>query len=339
MSSPISPVRSFACAPISPCRCRGFISSATRVPMSTRAIAITARPSAFSRGDRAPRTPASSVRPASSALASSDRASADAEIVRLATEAVREAGLKRLRLRFGDIALFYALLDALALPERWRLKLRHYFWRPPEFHALLGRLAKGERPEGNGAIAELAATLEGGDPARAEDLVAEYLEAKGLPLSGNRTLGEITERLLDYAADLRADPLPKEVATVIDYYLAVAAPPREGVDRVAMIAKGAGIDLTPGARGARPPLRSLRAKAASILRPRASRPSSAGASNITPASCSRSKPRAVTPRPRSRAAAAMTACSAPSARRSRCRRSAPPSTPSGCSRPFGRRPR
>lgn len=179
----------------------------------------------------------------------SDRARADAETVRLATEAVRRAGLKRLRLRFGDIALFYALLDALALPERWRLKLRHYFWRPPEFHALLGRLAKGERPVGNGAIAELAATLERGDPARAEDLVAEYLETNGLPLSGNRTLGEITERLLDYAADLRADPLPKEVATVIDYYLAVAAPPREGVDRVAMIAKGVGVDLTPALEG------------------------------------------------------------------------------------------
>ena len=58
------------------------------------------------------------------------------------------AGLKDFRLRFGDIALFYALLDALELPERWRLKLRHYFWRPPVFHKLLARLAKGERPDG-----------------------------------------------------------------------------------------------------------------------------------------------------------------------------------------------
>jgi ATP phosphoribosyltransferase regulatory subunit len=174
-----------------------------------------------------------------------DRDGADAETVRLAAEAVGRAGLQRFRLRFGDIALFYALIDALALPERWRLKLRHYFWRPPEFHALLGRLAKGERPDGNGAIAWLAPLLAGGDPARAEELVAEYLEAQGLPLSGNRTLGEITERLLDYAADLGADPLPKEVATVIDYYLAVEAPPREALDRIAMIGKGAGIDLGP----------------------------------------------------------------------------------------------
>jgi ATP phosphoribosyltransferase regulatory subunit len=173
-----------------------------------------------------------------------DRDGADVEIVRLAVEAVERAGLKEFRLRFGDIAMFYALLEGLSLPERWRLKLRHYFWRPPAFHALLNRLAKGERPNGNGPMAALAATL-GANPAKAEELVAAYLEREGLPLSGNRTLGEIATRLRDHAADLRAEPLPKEVATVIDYYLAVEAPPRQAVDRIAMIAKGAGIDLGP----------------------------------------------------------------------------------------------
>ena len=58
-------------------------------------------------------------------------------------------------------------------------------------------------------------------------------------------MSEITARLLDHAADLRAEPLPREVATVIDYYLAVSAPPKEAAERIAMIAKGAGIDLGP----------------------------------------------------------------------------------------------
>ncbi|HXP73217.1 MAG TPA: ATP phosphoribosyltransferase regulatory subunit [Stellaceae bacterium] len=174
-----------------------------------------------------------------------DRDGADVEIIRLAVEAVSSAGLRASRLRFGDIALFYALIEALSLPERWRLKLRHYFWRPPAFHALLARLAKGERPDGDGPVAALAAALGAEDPVRAEELVANYAESKGFPLTGNRSLGEITERLLDHAADLRAEPLPKEVATVIDYYLAVQAPPQEAVDRIGMIAKGAGIDLGP----------------------------------------------------------------------------------------------
>jgi ATP phosphoribosyltransferase regulatory subunit len=174
-----------------------------------------------------------------------DRDSADVEVVLLVAEAVQSAGLKHYRFRFGDIALFYALLDALSLPERWRLKLRHYFWRPPAFHALLSRLARGETSDREGAVAALAATLADEDPARAEELLASYLETNDLPLSGNRTLGEITERLLDHAADLRSEPLPREVATVIDYYLAIEASPREAIDRIAMIGKGAGIDLGP----------------------------------------------------------------------------------------------
>jgi ATP phosphoribosyltransferase regulatory subunit len=175
----------------------------------------------------------------------SDKESADVEIVLLAADAVRRAGLKDFRLRFGDIALFYALVDALSLPERWRLKLRHYFWRPPAFHALLARLARGERPNGDGPVMALAGTLANETPERAEELVAAYLEGRGLPLSGNRSLSEIAARLLDHAADLRADPLRKEVATVIDYYLAVSGPPKEAAKRIAMIAKGAGIDLGP----------------------------------------------------------------------------------------------
>jgi len=174
-----------------------------------------------------------------------DLESADVEVVLLAVEAVRSAGLKDFRLRFGDIALFYALLDALSLPERWRLKIRHYFWRPPVFHALLSRLARGERPDAEGPAAALALTLDREDREGSEERVASHLDRQNLPLAGNRSLSEITSRLLDLSADLRAEPLRKEVATVIDYYLAVSGPPKEAAERVAMIAKGAGLDLGP----------------------------------------------------------------------------------------------
>jgi ATP phosphoribosyltransferase regulatory subunit len=178
-------------------------------------------------------------------FAAKDKESADVETVLLAVEAVRSAGLKDFRLRFGDIGLFYAFIDALALPERWRLKLRHYLWRPPVFHSLLSRLARGERPDAEAPAAALARTLDRDDPETSEELVARYLDEKSLPLAGNRSLSEITARLLDLLGDLRAEPLRKEVATVIDYFLAVSAPPKEAVDRVAMIAKRAGIDVAP----------------------------------------------------------------------------------------------
>jgi ATP phosphoribosyltransferase regulatory subunit len=174
-----------------------------------------------------------------------DKESADVETVLLAVEAVRSAGLKDFRLHFGDIALFHAFIDALALPERWRLKLRHYFWRPPVFHALLSRLARGERPDAEGPVAALARTLDRDNLEKSEELVARHLDENGLPLAGNRTLSEITARLLDLLGDLRAEPLRKEVATVIDYFLDVSAAPKEALERVAMISKGARIDVGP----------------------------------------------------------------------------------------------
>ena len=132
-------------------------------PIGRRAIAITARPSAFSRAATISAHPREFRQAGIECFGEADRESADVEIVLLAVEAVRGAGLKDFRLRFGDLALFYALLDALALPERWRLKLRHYFWRPDAFHALLARLAKGERPNGDGQVMALAGTLVGRD--------------------------------------------------------------------------------------------------------------------------------------------------------------------------------
>jgi ATP phosphoribosyltransferase regulatory subunit len=173
----------------------------------------------------------------------SDRESADVEIVLLAVEAVRRAGLKQPALRFGDIAMFYALLDAFALPERWRLKLRHYFWRPSAFHDLLTRLARGERPNDGPALA-LVGALAGETQDRAEERIAAYLEEKGLPLAGNRTLGEIAARLLDQSADLGAGPLEKEVAVVIDSYLAISGAPEKAIERVAKLGKEAGLDLS-----------------------------------------------------------------------------------------------
>lgn len=172
-----------------------------------------------------------------------EKAAADVEVLLLAVEAVRSAGLSEYKVCFGDIALFYALIDALDLPERWRLKLRHYFWRPPSFHSLVDRLAKGERVEPDRILSALGEKLAGKSQKEAEDIVSTYLEAQGIPLSGNRSLREIAARLRDKAADLYADTLPREVATVIEYYLGVDAPPREAVDRVAMIAHGAGLDI------------------------------------------------------------------------------------------------
>ena len=174
-----------------------------------------------------------------------DTESADVEIVLLAVEAVRRAGLKDFRLRFGDIALFYALLDALALPERWRLKLRHYFWRPPVFHALLARLAKGERPNGDGPASALAASLDRAHH-RARRGAGRRLSRHGRSAALRQSQLERDHRA---AARSRRGPARRAAAARgRDRHRLLprrSAPPKEAVERIAMIAKGAGIDLGP----------------------------------------------------------------------------------------------
>ncbi len=42
----------------------------------------------------------------------------------------------------GDLGLFNALINSMDMPERWRRRLKHQFWRPTAFRALLERFAK-----------------------------------------------------------------------------------------------------------------------------------------------------------------------------------------------------
>ena len=172
----------------------------------------------------------------------SDRESCDVEIVALTIEAVRRAGLENFRLLLGDIGMFLEFLDALAIPDRWQRKLRHYFWRPDAFHALLSRLAGGHHID-DGPIASLIEKIALGVPERSQDLVATYLEARGFPILGSRTLAEISERLVDRANDLREPPLEKKIADAINGYLAISGPPRQAAEQAAAIAKSVGIDL------------------------------------------------------------------------------------------------
>src|SRR5262245_16249804 len=62
-------------------------------------------------------------------FAAADRERDDADVLALIVAALREAGLDGFKLRIGDLGLFAALINALPMPERWRWRLRHQFWR------------------------------------------------------------------------------------------------------------------------------------------------------------------------------------------------------------------
>jgi len=47
--------------------------------------------------------------------------------------------MKKIKIKVGDISLFKNLINALEMPERWKLRLIRHFWRPGYFEELLKR--------------------------------------------------------------------------------------------------------------------------------------------------------------------------------------------------------
>jgi len=174
-----------------------------------------------------------------------DRERDDAAVLALIVEALRDAGLDGLEFRIGDLGLFTALVNALPMPERWRWRLKHQFWRPEAFRSELARLTSGAG-QTMGLPRELLDRLDPADPGGAEALVIEYLDKSGHELIGARTASEIAQRLLAEAADMRETPLPAETAALIEGYVGVKAPARETVDGLARLTRGHGVDLSAG---------------------------------------------------------------------------------------------
>src|SRR5512145_2616952 len=142
-------------------------------------------------------------------FAAADREGDDAAVLALTIEALREAGLEDLEIRIGDLGLFAALVEALPMPERWRVRLKQQFWRPDAFRAELQRLTSGAA-QATGLPHDLIGRLDPADPAGAEALVLQHIDEAGHELIGTRTAAEIAERLLEAAADMRETPLPAE---------------------------------------------------------------------------------------------------------------------------------
>jgi ATP phosphoribosyltransferase regulatory subunit len=172
-----------------------------------------------------------------------DREQADAEVVSLILQALAASGLTGTTLRMGDLGLFHALLDAIEMPERWRHRLRHFFWRPDAFRAELQRLTTNPAVALEGLPRDLAAALDPGDLERSEALVEAHLEQNGLPHIGTRSIGEITLGLIEAVEDAKTQPLPVSAAQLIEDYLRVRVPAREVPEQVGRLAARAHIDL------------------------------------------------------------------------------------------------
>jgi len=161
-------------------------------------------------------------------LGQDDRAAGDAEILTLAVEALRVCGVKDFSLRIGDLALFGALVDALALPPQWRSRLKRHFWRPGYVESLLYWLSHGD------GTAKLP-----GARAEIETLLDAQAEA---PLAG-RTREDIIARTLGRVAEAASLRLENRVAGAVTELLDISGPAEEALGKVRALLKTVAINL------------------------------------------------------------------------------------------------
>src|SRR3954471_20541257 len=166
-------------------------------------------------------------------LGVNNRQAADIEVLELAVEGVRAAGLKDFSIQIGDLGLFAGLVDALDIPAQWRGRLKRHFWRPDYFRELLARLSNGASVPGERYLAHLGTADESEARAALSGLM-DYLG--GAPLGG-RTREEIVDRLMEQAAEAAAVRLDKSAVELIERVLSVSGPARKSVAEISALLK------------------------------------------------------------------------------------------------------
>ena len=75
-------------------------------------------------------------------LGSKNQVQDDFKIISTILSSAKKIKSKKILIKVGDIGLFKSLINALDMPERWKLRLIRHFWRPRYFEELLKRLEK-----------------------------------------------------------------------------------------------------------------------------------------------------------------------------------------------------
>jgi ATP phosphoribosyltransferase regulatory subunit len=170
-----------------------------------------------------------------------NRAAAETEIMTLAVEALRAAGLQKFDVKLGDLSLFSAFVDALDIPAQWRGRLKRHFWRSGYFEALLDRMS-GKSATGAQQLLAHLGTL---DEEQARPAFEGLMDMLGGVPQGGRTREEIVDRLIEQAADAAALRLDPKIAKSIAAFLAISGPAAKAIEKVRSLTKSVGVSLEP----------------------------------------------------------------------------------------------
>jgi ATP phosphoribosyltransferase regulatory subunit len=194
---------------------------------------------AFRHQPNEPHRPTQFYQAGAELLGLQDRAAGDAEIMSLAVESLRAAGLKNFDLKIGDLGLFAKLVDALDVPAQWRGRLKRHFWRVDYFDALLARASSGAATNTQKLLANIGVMDEPEARSALEGLMDMFDEQQ----AGARTREEIIDRLMEQAADAASLRLDPKIAGVIAKMLEITGPATNALTEIRKLTKGAGVDI------------------------------------------------------------------------------------------------
>jgi ATP phosphoribosyltransferase regulatory subunit len=169
----------------------------------------------------------------------SDGAAADAEMLSLALEATAVFGIRDVDIRSGDVALFFALLDALKLAPVWKRRMVKSFNRKTKLTEEVERLTRAQsKSDYEGVLAALA----GSDRKAALALVTDLMSIAGTENVGGRSVAEIADRFLEQST-LKGGTLSRETLTLIERFLAISGEPDEALAQLRALTAEAKVDL------------------------------------------------------------------------------------------------
>jgi ATP phosphoribosyltransferase regulatory subunit len=157
----------------------------------------------------------------------------DAEVAALAWRAAEAGGRSDLSLWLGDVALFAAFIESLALPPALGSRLKRVAGRPRLLAAELARVGEPAAPAARGRLAALLAGL---DQAEAAGLLEEMWALAGVEPVGGRGPAEIAARLVRRAEAAEAPALNEGQASAIRDFMGISDAPEAGLARVRALA-------------------------------------------------------------------------------------------------------
>lgn len=149
-------------------------------------------------------------------FAAADAVHAEARILKLAISALEAAGASGLKVTLGDVGLFASLLSDTKMPERWRRRLQHQFWRPDAFKNLLQGFAT-PHSKNRTSISDVIDTI-GAD---AQTAALAWIDHNNVVMQGTRSLDEIAARLSEKHLDRSEAPLQQAAVQTIETYLGI----------------------------------------------------------------------------------------------------------------------